>query len=388
MTEQRLPVLHRLVTLCAAAGRPLVFFDIETASMSGPPIEIAYAVLWPSAINMSNDAVRMASDVDEQMPLGTADGWDVYHPRAPLGLAIAEGGHGRMNPTPHRVSVSSTAIHGIRDDDLKDCPPLMQHPAAARLRELDDAGAVFAGHNIEGFDLRTLERFGVLPKRPRVTLDTMRAARAIQSHDPFPFHEECFTPAHRHGLDAFRSDLSSLHSAFFGERFDGAHGAYADVLANIRIAAAMLDMWHEQDMAALEEKAAKLGPEFNANDYLEWFLSYVTRPQLGYTGHDGWLKAINRDGTKYKPSLVEAAFAGIDATKSESVAVTAKVAGVRWADRAGSLFFEVCKGKHRGSLLHEIPANDALWIAGLDDTAESTREVISLTVKGARARGG
>jgi hypothetical protein len=127
----------------------------------------------------------------------------------------------------------------------------------------------------------------------------------------------------------------------------------------------MLDMWHAQDMAALEEKAAKLGPEFNANDYLEWFLSYVTRPQLGYTGHDGWLKAINRDGTKFKPTPAEA------------------VRGAKWADRAGSLFFEVCKGKHRGSLLHEIPVNDARWIAGLDDIDASTRDVIkAVTTRG------
>jgi len=119
----------------------------------------------------------------------------------------------RVNPG-IPIPPASTAIHGIRDEDVKGLPPFREVA-----RELADflEGCDLAGYNISGFDL------------PALRIEFLRAGVA-------------FDVAGRRLLDAQRiffvrepRHLSAAARFYCQAEHDGAHGALADAEMTLRV---------------------------------------------------------------------------------------------------------------------------------------------------------
>jgi DNA polymerase-3 subunit epsilon len=119
----------------------------------------------------------------------------------------------RVNPGV-LIPPEATAIHGISDDDVADCPAFRAiAPGLARFLD----GCDLCGFNILGFDLRLLvaeyNRVGlVFPVAGRRIVD---ACRIFHQREP--------------------RDLTAAYKFYCGLDHEGAHGAEADVLATAAI---------------------------------------------------------------------------------------------------------------------------------------------------------
>jgi DNA polymerase III subunit epsilon len=127
----------------------------------------------------------------------------------------------RVNPGVP-IPPEATAIHGISDDDVADCPSF-RAIAPGLARYLD--GCDLAGFNILNFDLRLLaaefNRAGlVLPVAGRKVIDACRI-----------FHQR------------ERRDLTAAYKFYCGLEHAGAHGAEADVLATAAILDAQVERY-------------------------------------------------------------------------------------------------------------------------------------------------
>lgn len=119
----------------------------------------------------------------------------------------------RVNPGVP-IPPASTAIHGIRDEDVKGLPPFRE--VARELAEFLE-GCDLAGYNISGFDL------------PALRIEFLRAGVA-------------FDVAGRRLLDAQRiffvrepRHLSAAARFYCQAEHDGAHGALADAEMTLRV---------------------------------------------------------------------------------------------------------------------------------------------------------
>jgi len=158
--------------------KPLVFFDIESTGTSPKADRIVDLAL----IRVSPDGSR-----------------DAHSFRVNPGM-----------PIPPEV----TAIHGIRDADVKDCPPFSA--VADRIFSLLD-GADLAGFNVLRFDIPMLvEEF----LRCDIEFD-IESKRIIDVQRIFHRREP--------------RDLSAALAFYCGEMHLGAHGAMADTEASIRV---------------------------------------------------------------------------------------------------------------------------------------------------------
>jgi len=124
-------------------------------------------------------------------------------------------GHFRSLVKPRgQIPATATAVHGIRDQDVADSPPLEE----ILPRFLDFIGdAPLAGHNIDSFDIPLLAKYaGSLLNRvvPNLTLDTLPLAKRLFPGEP-----------HRLEILAER----------FGLEVETAHRALDDVRTNIAV---------------------------------------------------------------------------------------------------------------------------------------------------------
>lgn len=138
----------------------------------------------------------------------------------------------RINPE-RPIPAEASAIHGIRDADVKDCPSF-RLVARSVLEFFGDADV--AGFNVRRFDVPLLDRefrdcgleFGLARRR---VLDAMTI-----------FHMK------------ERRDLTAAVQFYLGRDHAGAHGAEADVVATADVLAAQLDRYPDlpSDVAALD----------------------------------------------------------------------------------------------------------------------------------------
>lgn len=138
-----------------------------------------------------------------------------------------------LNPT---VSIppETTAIHGISDEIVKNCPTFAEK--AAEILEFF-RGADLSGFNIDRFDIPCLEE-----EFARVGMN--------------------FSASSRRRIDVQRiyhrkepRDLSAAVSFYLGRNHDGAHGAEADARATLEVLKAQLTRYPDlpQTPAALDE---------------------------------------------------------------------------------------------------------------------------------------
>jgi DNA polymerase III subunit epsilon len=161
----------------------------------------------------------------------------------------------RVNPG-IPIPESATAIHGITDAMVANCPTF-RALAAGLLSFLD--GADLCGFNLRRFDLRVLanelKRCGMsLPLAGRHVVDPIRI-----------YHER------------ERRDLSAAVRLYLGREHDGAHGAEADVLATVAILDAQIT--HYGDLPGTIEELHALQVDPGALD----FDGKLRRDEAGWT---------------------------------------------------------------------------------------------------------
>ena len=178
--------------------RPIIFFDLET-----------------TGVDTSKDRIVEISLV-KVMP----DGEEIVRTR-------------RINPQMH-IPEQATAIHGITDDDVKDCPTFAQ--VAKSMAQFID-GCDFGGFNSNRFDLPMLvEEF----LRAGVDVD-FRRRRFVDVQNIFHKMEQ--------------RTLVAAYKFYCDKNLEEAHSAEADTRATYEVLMAQLDRYPElqNDVAALAD---------------------------------------------------------------------------------------------------------------------------------------
>lgn len=138
----------------------------------------------------------------------------------------------RLNPG-MPIPAAATAIHGISDADVADCP-LFADIAEKLLSYLD--GCDLAGYNIQGFDVPLLEN-----EFKRVGLDFNTSSRKI-------------VDAYNIFCKLYPRTLTAAYKFFCGKELEGAHGAAADTAATFEVLMGQLAK-HEELPRTVEELA-------------------------------------------------------------------------------------------------------------------------------------
>ena len=307
----------RIIDMFRHAKRPLVWFDFETAGVDGPPVEFAMVVM------------ATEDDAEEHEDQTTAEVAEA------LGLPISYAVSQRLNPG-RPISPGASAVHGITDDDVEGCPRFDDPEIVGLFRAFEEMGAIFCGHNIADFDLPIAHACGYIEGPDMI--DTMRIAQRLKSDEPMPRQNGTFAPLSLAtlGLDAFSLSLTGLHVAMTGRRFDGAHGALADVIANVRVFQGLMNGWLEE--------AAMIQIQVDSPFPVDAFLEHVNTPPRSQVGWSGWLSVV---------------------------------------DTEMAYVHEFRRGKHKGSTVSHVQANHADYIKwllgdkGPDDLDEETRAILS-----------
>ncbi|MCQ2074853.1 MAG: 3'-5' exonuclease [Bacteroidaceae bacterium] len=177
---------------------PIVFFDLETTGVNVSHdriVEICYLKVWPNG----NETARTM----------------------------------RINPEMH-IPEAATAVHGIHDDDVADCPTFKM---VAKEVAKDFEGCDIAGFNSNRFDVPLLaEEF----LRAGVDIDLTR-------------HKLIDVQVIYHKFE--QRTLSAAYRFYCGKNLEDAHSAEGDTRATYEVLQAQLDKYPElqNDMGFLSE---------------------------------------------------------------------------------------------------------------------------------------
>ena len=185
---------------------PLLFFDIES-----------------TGLNVASDRIVEISIVK-------------VSPGAPGQPNKVEVKTRRINPT-IPISPGAQAIHGISDEDVKDCPTFKQvAKSLARLME----GCDIAGYNSLKFDIPMLaEEF----LRAEVDFD-FRKRKLVDVQNIFHKKEQ--------------RTLKAAYKFYCGRNLDNAHSAEADTMATYEVLEAQLDRYAQDEEDPLRNDVASL----------------------------------------------------------------------------------------------------------------------------------
>lgn len=166
--------------------RPIVFFDLETTGLdiaNDRIVELCYIKVEPNG-NEESKAMR-------------------------------------LNPEKH-ISESATKVHGISDEDVKDCPTFKEiAPALAETLK----GCDLAGFNSNKFDI------------PMLAEEFLRAGVEID------FSDRRFIDVQNIYHKMERRTLIAAYKYYCGKDLNDAHSALADTRATYEVLQAQLDMY-------------------------------------------------------------------------------------------------------------------------------------------------
>ena len=179
-----------------ALKNPLLFFDIESTGLnvaSDRIVEISIVKVSPGAPGEPNKV-----DVKTR----------------------------RINPT-IPIPAEAQAIHGISDEDVKDCPTFRQiAKSLARFME----GCDIAGYNSLKFDIPMLAEEFARAKNEGVNVDfDFRKRKLIDVQNIFHKKEQ--------------RTLKAAYKFYCGQNLDNAHSAEADTMATYEVLEAQLDRY-------------------------------------------------------------------------------------------------------------------------------------------------
>ena len=372
----------RLVDIFSLAGRPIAFFDFETARLDGNPCEFALVVL----------------DSSEPTDMGDPDNAAAVEALGEHGHGVAYVSSSRLDPG-QDFSPGASAVHGITAASVDGCPRFDDPQVVGLFQAMSSNSVVWAGHNVFGYDLPLAERLGYIPAGWEA-IDSLRLVRRIQAEpDTRPQHPpvtERALPA-MDGLDLFKANLTSQHYALTGQRFEGAHGALSDVYASIRVMAELVNLWFGEEVFIHFQMNAETPAQ--AVEAIVKCFSQVPRDRLAWSG---WLSPIDVDGTtvyeivrgKHRgkmldevsrdaPGDLEWAAENADPEEASILTslLTSKAAGssgwLRWDQALND--FTIAKGKHASKDLATMALSEAgylRWITGLNDVDAETKNII------------
>lgn len=169
--------------------KPIVFFDLETAGVNAIHdriVEISY--------------IKVFSDGNEESKTL------------------------RINPERH-IPKQSSAIHGIYDEDVKDCPTFKQ---VAR-----DIAAIFVNSDIAGFNSNYFDVPMLVEEMLRAGIDfDITKCRLIDVQNIY------------HKLE--QRTLSAAYKFYCGKNLEDAHSAQADTRATYEVLKAQLDKYPDK----------------------------------------------------------------------------------------------------------------------------------------------
>ena len=179
-----------------ALKNPLLFFDIES-----------------TGLNVASDRIVEISLVK-------------VSPGAPGEPNKVEVKTRRINPT-IPIPAEAQAIHGISDEDVKDCPTFRQiAKSLARFME----GCDIAGYNSLKFDIPMLAEEFARAKNEGVNVDfDFRKRKLIDVQNIFHKKEQ--------------RTLKAAYKFYCGQNLDNAHSAEADTMATYEVLEAQLDRY-------------------------------------------------------------------------------------------------------------------------------------------------
>lgn len=169
--------------------KPIVFFDLETTGVNAIHdriVEISYIKVFPDGNEESKTL--------------------------------------RINPERH-IPEQSSAIHGIYDEDVKDCPTFKQ---AAR-----DIAAIFVNSDIAGFNSNYFDVPMLVEEMLRAGIDfDITKCRLIDVQNIY------------HKLE--QRTLSAAYKFYCGKNLEDAHSAQADTRATYEVLKAQLDKYPDK----------------------------------------------------------------------------------------------------------------------------------------------
>ncbi len=169
--------------------KPLVFFDLETTGVNAIHdriVEISYIKVFPDGNEESKTL--------------------------------------RINPERH-IPEQSSAIHGIYDEDVKDCPTFKQ---VAR-----DIAAIFVNSDIAGFNSNYFDVPMLVEEMLRAGIDfDITKCRLIDVQNIY------------HKLE--QRTLSAAYKFYCGKNLEDAHSAQADTRATYEVLKAQLDKYPDK----------------------------------------------------------------------------------------------------------------------------------------------
>lgn len=195
-------------------SRPLVFFDIEATGLhiaTDRIVEISWYKVFPNG-NAEGKTLRIKPTI-------------ITH-------KFNEHGKPYIEETPMPIPPEVSAIHGITDEDVKDCPTWIQvaHEVAQVLE-----GSDLAGYNSNRFDI------------PLLAEEFIRAG--IEVH-----------LKRKHMIDAYTiftrnepRNLAAAYRFYCNKELTNAHSANADTMATYEVLAAQLEKY---DLPATTEELA------------------------------------------------------------------------------------------------------------------------------------
>jgi len=236
--------------------RPLVFFDLETTGLNIATdriVEMSYYKLYPNGESESN-TLRIK-------PVMKLMGQDVVMP----------------------IPAESTAVHGITDKDVADCPTFEQ--VAEQIAEVF-SDADIAGYNSNHFDIPVLAEEFI---RAGVDID-LGQCRRIDVYTIFQRKEP--------------RNLTAAYRFYCGKDLNNAHSANADTMATYEVLMAQLERYEDvpgtidglqqftSDSTPCADLAGRIGLDesgreiFNFGKYKGKRVEDVFRTDTGYYG---WL---------------------------------------------------------------------------------------------------
>ena len=227
--------------------RPLLFFDIESTGLNIPVdsiVELSFVKVFPGG----------------EQRIKT---WRIR----PWAFACDQWGHplppekGAQRP----IAPSASAVNGIKDEDLRDCPRFFE-VADEVVGWLKDAD--LAGFNSAKFDLPMLA-------------EEIERARFFAGKDlDINLHDKKMVDVQNiyHVMEP--RNLKAAHRFYCGGRdFDNAHTAEADTIATYEVLKGQLDMYSEP---------SEDHPQALKND-VDFLASFMVRPKpLDYAGRLIW----------------------------------------------------------------------------------------------------